>query len=420
MSTQLSAEQLKRIEENRNRALKRKLDRSKERPTTQHGSPSHKRPASSVFVSDKSVQYTSIDDKTFSINFKYNPIVVNVCKEIPSRNYDVSSKSWTFSSKHFSLICQKLKAVSYVVKDAKTGLECSGSPQMVALNAVLNSNTSPEKPGSGSKVVNCKGCCCLVSRERFTVEMPYHVACVGVFKTMQSRCYNVKSRQWDFSLSDYTALMKALNSVAGVTVEPLPKIVLKIFKKKINSVFTVINNFEESPSKADLSNIDNHIVSALMPFQKEGVEFAISKKGRILLADDMGLGKTVQSICIAANYVEKWPLLVICPSSVKLMWKDALVRWLPSTVQDEDVFVVYTGKDGDMLKLSQKKITIISYDLLAKPKMKASLNQMFYRVAVVDESHFIKNFKTARFAAVNSVLKGAEHVILLSGSYCII
>ncbi len=31
-----------------------------------------------------------------------------------------------------------------------------------------------------------------------------------------------------------------------------------------------------------------------MPFQREGVLYALQKDGRLLLADDMGLGKTVQ------------------------------------------------------------------------------------------------------------------------------
>ena len=49
--------------------------------------------------------------------------------------------------------------------------------------------------------------------------------------------------------------------------------------------------------------------------------FAIHKKGRVLLADDMGLGKTIQSICICAYYRHRWPLLIVCPAAVKLMWK---------------------------------------------------------------------------------------------------
>lgn len=49
--------------------------------------------------------------------------------------------------------------------------------------------------------------------------------------------------------------------------------------------------------------------------------FAISKRGRLLLADDMGLGKTIQAICIAAFYRKEWPLLVVVPSSVRFTWE---------------------------------------------------------------------------------------------------
>ena len=50
--------------------------------------------------------------------------------------------------------------------------------------------------------------------------------------------------------------------------------------------------------------------------------FAVSRAGRILLADDMGLGKTVQAVAVACVYRQEWPLLVICPSSVKLVWAE--------------------------------------------------------------------------------------------------
>ena len=33
---------------------------------------------------------------------------------------------------------------------------------------------------------------------------------------------------------------------------------------------------------------------ALLPFQREGVEFAVRQGGRCLLADEMGVGKTIQ------------------------------------------------------------------------------------------------------------------------------
>jgi SWI/SNF-related matrix-associated actin-dependent regulator of chromatin subfamily A-like protein 1 len=87
----------------------------------------------------------------------------------------------------------------------------------------------------------------------------------------------------------------------------------------------------------DLSHLDKNCLEALMPFQVEGVKynskinclfltilnsvniyrFCISKDGRALLADDMGLGKTIQALAVADYYKKDWPLLIVCPSSVR-------------------------------------------------------------------------------------------------------
>jgi SNF2 family DNA or RNA helicase len=40
--------------------------------------------------------------------------------------------------------------------------------------------------------------------------------------------------------------------------------------------------------------IDPDLWDSLMPFQREGVMYALQRDGRVLLADDMGLGKTIQ------------------------------------------------------------------------------------------------------------------------------
>ena len=43
------------------------------------------------------------------------------------------------------------------------------------------------------------------------------------------------------------------------------------------------------------------LAAALLPFQREGVAFAIGKDGRALIAHDMGLGKTLQAIALMAR-----------------------------------------------------------------------------------------------------------------------
>ena len=50
--------------------------------------------------------------------------------------------------------------------------------------------------------------------------------------------------------------------------------------------------------------------------------YCIEREGRALIADDMGLGKTLQAICVACYYRRDWPVLVVCPASVKTMWAE--------------------------------------------------------------------------------------------------
>jgi hypothetical protein len=53
-----------------------------------------------------------------------------------------------------------------------------------------------------------------------------------------------------------------------------------------------------------------------------------------------------QAICIAACYPEDWPLLIICPSALRLQWADALLSWTPPAVLPpaEHIAVVAAAK----------------------------------------------------------------------------
>ncbi|CAI5510126.1 unnamed protein product [Closterium sp. Naga37s-1] len=68
---------------------------------------------------------------------------------------------------------------------------------------------------------------------------------------------------------------------------------------------------------------------ALLPFQREGVAFAVGRGGRCLIADEMGVGKTIQAIAAAAWYMVEGPLLIVCPACLRLQWAEQLERWLP-------------------------------------------------------------------------------------------
>ncbi len=51
--------------------------------------------------------------------------------------------------------------------------------------------------------------------------------------------------------------------------------------------------------------------NTLMPFQKQGVEFIVSRNGRAMIADEMGLGKTLQALAAAIYFRAAWPLLIV-------------------------------------------------------------------------------------------------------------
>ena len=50
------------------------------------------------------------------------------------------------------------------------------------------------------------------------------------------------------------------------------------------------------PTNLEDSRVPRSLLDSLLPFQREGVSFALKRKGRVLIADDMGLGKTLQGL----------------------------------------------------------------------------------------------------------------------------
>lgn len=43
----------------------------------------------------------------------------------------------------------------------------------------------------------------------------------------------------------------------------------------------------------------------------------------------MGTGKTLQALAAMACYREEWPLLIVVPASLRLVWAEAVEAWLP-------------------------------------------------------------------------------------------
>ncbi|XP_077996801.1 DNA annealing helicase and endonuclease ZRANB3-like [Glandiceps talaboti] len=153
----------------------------------------------------------------------------------------------------------------------------------------------------------------------------------------------------------------------------------------------------------------------LMPFQREGVKFALRKEGRCLIGDEMGLGKTIQAIAVAYHYVSEWPLLIVVPSSLKYSWVEELERWLPG-LQPNDINMIASSTDiGD---IPTSKISILGYGLFKNEyrTLHQALADQNFQVVILDESHYIKNLKAARTKLLVPLLQNTKRALLLTGT----
>ncbi len=134
----------------------------------------------------------------------------------------------------------------------------------------------------------------------------------------------------------------------------------------------------------------------LYKHQKQALAW-LEPKPKAILALDMGLGKT----CISSLNLTV-PTLVVCPASLKLNWQKELAMWRPEL----SVQVVQSPKD----QLVGAHVTIVNYDILAK------LELPDYQTLIVDEAHYIKNYKAKRTKLMMDLIKVTPNVRLLTGT----
>ncbi len=109
----------------------------------------------------------------------------------------------------------------------------------------------------------------------------------------------------------------------------------------------------------------------------------------------------------ALAYQDEWPLLIVCPSSLKLNWAVEIERWIG--LNRECVQVVATAKESlDGL------VCIISYDLARG--LKEKLHAKKFQVVIADEAHYLKNGKAERTMTVVPILQAARRALLLTGT----
>jgi len=157
------------------------------------------------------------------------------------------------------------------------------------------------------------------------------------------------------------------------------------------------------------------ILGKLYQFQIKGVEFSISRHGRVFIGDEMGTGKTIQALCSAYIYREEWPMIIVTPAALKYVWYAEILKWLPMIKKSDIEIITQLKKITPAYSncTNRPLITIISYchakELLASVKVP-------WKVIIADEAHYIKNREAKRTKILSPIFMAARRVILLSGT----
>jgi SWI/SNF-related matrix-associated actin-dependent regulator 1 of chromatin subfamily A len=143
------------------------------------------------------------------------------------------------------------------------------------------------------------------------------------------------------------------------------------------------------------------------PFQEEGIRFALEHPGT-LLADEMGIGKTIQAIGVINVLPELQRIMIVCPATMRLVWKRELEKWLVRPAR-----IVVVGIDlAAPAKPSSLHILICNYDRL--PQVLPLLRSTKWDLAIYDESHYLKSRESRRSKIALSIQ--AKRRMALSGT----
>lgn len=135
----------------------------------------------------------------------------------------------------------------------------------------------------------------------------------------------------------------------------------------------------------------------LFDYQKQGIEFLVSKHGGMLL-DEQGLGKTLQAL-EAVNRSDSKLLVVVCPAIMQGTWLHHVTKYLNKDIE----YIIHSYEwynNSNHIKEVYKKIN----------KQKTSV--------VVDECHYIKTPTSKRSKTVYQMLllENIKQKILLTGT----
>ena len=275
------------------------------------------------------------------------------------------------------------------------------------------------------KVINFQ----LVDEKSVNVKLSFYPEpyIISIFREHQM-VFDIEINEWVLPFLNYINLFQSLMNLGEFKLIAIPRYTIDIvFEKdkiekleflnqpdndsKSKKVTYIIDYSQDCENSPKLNDLPKNLLKSLYRFQKQGIIFGIKKFSRLLIADEMGVGKTVQAIGLSSLYQKDWPVLVICPSSLKFAWRDEITMWLSEILDKEDIQVIKHSKD---VFKKNKKYYVISYDLSVR--MIDKIIEKKFNYIIADEAHYLKSRTAKRTQSLTPILQRAKRVVLLTGT----
>lgn len=173
---------------------------------------------------------------------------------------------------------------------------------------------------------------------------------------------------------------------------------------------TILHNKNQTMSSANTGpDIEiPGLVGGLRDYQKAAVDWVLRNRC-VYIGDEMGTGKTLSALAAVAA-ADAYPVVVVCPASVKMGWQRQIERFFPGL--SEHVYIC-NGRKNEQIP-SNIKIVVVNYDILAYWQME--IIRLNPQAIVFDEAHFIKNKKSKRSRAAATIASNRRIRIAMSGT----
>jgi len=209
-------------------------------------------------------------------------------------------------------------------------------------------------------------------------------------------------------IADEAAYFEYDHKIGIMSLPPTKKIARILINMRLEfdvsaKIFLTKIAIHKNDNEIDFSELKPLV---LRDYQKQGVSWMLSTNIHFLLGDEMGLGKSVQ-IATYLYFKKAFPVLIICPASLKLNWEREIFTWTKKKCLILDGLNPYPIEG----LLNEFSVVIINYDILGrKDKLEveyeekrisyAKKNKQPYRKKIIHPKGWVDVLKQIQFSDI--------------------